>query len=215
MSTRNPPDGKRWGAYKADNLTAICEQIVWKMWEPRHLTTIWANMACYRITLPFFTRPWRHMVEWRYSSTILDLGTKWGYVVSFSPRPLYRGGKALWYVLSRRLGEPQSQSGRCGQKKNFPVGNRTVAVQPAARRYADWAILVLEVTRFPNELHNSVGEASICGIRVISKILIRKYEYVFAPCLKDYIMFIRDVSCSVCYILILVSDRISKIFKSF
>jgi hypothetical protein len=33
---------------------------------------------------------WRRRVgEWRYSSTILDLGTRWRYVVSFTPRPLY------------------------------------------------------------------------------------------------------------------------------
>jgi hypothetical protein len=33
---------------KADNFTAICEQLVQKMWEPEHLTTLRASMACYR-----------------------------------------------------------------------------------------------------------------------------------------------------------------------
>jgi hypothetical protein len=42
MSTRNLPGGKRWPARKADILTAICEPIVYKMWEPRRLTTLWA-----------------------------------------------------------------------------------------------------------------------------------------------------------------------------
>jgi hypothetical protein len=32
------------------------------------------------------------MAEWRYSSTILDLGTRWKRVVSFKPRPLYPPG---------------------------------------------------------------------------------------------------------------------------
>jgi hypothetical protein len=32
MSTRNLPEGKRRPASKADNLTAICEPIVYKMW---------------------------------------------------------------------------------------------------------------------------------------------------------------------------------------
>jgi hypothetical protein len=27
---------------KADNLTAICEQVVYKMWAPKHLTTLQA-----------------------------------------------------------------------------------------------------------------------------------------------------------------------------
>jgi hypothetical protein len=34
-STRNPPGGKRRPALEADNLTAIFEPIVYKMWEPR------------------------------------------------------------------------------------------------------------------------------------------------------------------------------------
>jgi hypothetical protein len=33
---------------KADNHTAICEPIVYKMWESRCLTTLWASMAWYR-----------------------------------------------------------------------------------------------------------------------------------------------------------------------
>jgi hypothetical protein len=33
------------------------------------------------------------MGEWRYSSTILDLGTAWRCVVSFTPRSLYSRGK--------------------------------------------------------------------------------------------------------------------------
>jgi hypothetical protein len=49
MSTRNLP-GVRGGrpARKADSLTAICEPIVKKMWEPQHLTTLGASMVCYR-----------------------------------------------------------------------------------------------------------------------------------------------------------------------
>jgi hypothetical protein len=32
------------------------------------------------------TTPWRRMGQWRYSLTILDLGTRWGWVVSFTSR---------------------------------------------------------------------------------------------------------------------------------
>jgi hypothetical protein len=59
------------------------------------------------------------MGEWRYSSTILDLSTKWRWVVSFTPRPLYPRGNRPQYPLNRRLGEPQSRSGRCAIEKNF------------------------------------------------------------------------------------------------
>jgi hypothetical protein len=50
MSTRNLPGCKGQPAHKADNLTTICEPIVYKMWEPRRLTTLWAFTACYRDT---------------------------------------------------------------------------------------------------------------------------------------------------------------------
>jgi hypothetical protein len=42
---------------------------------------------------------------------ILDLGTRWRWVVRFTPRLLYP-------PLYRRLGGPQSRSGRGGGEKN-------------------------------------------------------------------------------------------------
>jgi hypothetical protein len=42
--------GKGRPGRKADNLTDICEPIVYKMWEPQSLTTLWASTACYRDT---------------------------------------------------------------------------------------------------------------------------------------------------------------------
>jgi hypothetical protein len=41
---------------------------------------------------------------------ILDLGTRWRRVVSFTLRPPYPS--------HMRLGEPQSRPGRCGEEKN-------------------------------------------------------------------------------------------------
>jgi hypothetical protein len=57
VSSVNLPGGGR-PARKADNLTAICEPIVYKMWEPRRPTNLWASTACYRESftfLPFIT----------------------------------------------------------------------------------------------------------------------------------------------------------------
>jgi hypothetical protein len=48
MRTRNLPGGKERPARKADN-----EPIVYKMWEPQHLTTLWASTTCYRDTYTF------------------------------------------------------------------------------------------------------------------------------------------------------------------
>jgi hypothetical protein len=48
MSTRNLSVDKGQPMLKADNLTAICEPIIYKMWEPRRLTTLWVCRACNR-----------------------------------------------------------------------------------------------------------------------------------------------------------------------
>jgi hypothetical protein len=58
------------------------------------------------------------MRDWRYSSNIIDLDTRWS-VVRVTPRLLYSRGKCPKYPLHRRLGGPQSQSGPCGVKKNL------------------------------------------------------------------------------------------------
>jgi hypothetical protein len=56
----------------------------------------------------------------------LHLGTSWRWVVSFTPRPLNPRGKSSRYPLDRKLGGPQSQSGRRGEEKILdPTGSRT------------------------------------------------------------------------------------------
>jgi hypothetical protein len=51
-------------------------------------------------------------------------------VVNFTPRPLYPRGKIHLYPLDRRLGGPQSFSGRDGEKKfSAPAGNRTLELR--------------------------------------------------------------------------------------
>jgi hypothetical protein len=55
--------------------------------------------------------------EWRYTSTILKLGIRWMTVVSFTPQSLYSRGNSPGYPLYRKMGKPQSWSGRCGEDK--------------------------------------------------------------------------------------------------
>jgi hypothetical protein len=50
----NIPGGEGRPARKADNLTAICDPIVYKMWEPQHLTALWVSTARYSDTFTFF-----------------------------------------------------------------------------------------------------------------------------------------------------------------
>jgi hypothetical protein len=46
-SSRNlPGGGEGRSASKADNLTAIYEPTVYKMWEPRRLTILWTSTVC-------------------------------------------------------------------------------------------------------------------------------------------------------------------------
>jgi hypothetical protein len=68
---------------------------------------------------------------------ILDLGTKWRSVVSFTPRPLYPQRKGPLYPLDRRLGGPQSRSGRGGEEKNPKLlpGLESPIIQAVAQRY--------------------------------------------------------------------------------
>jgi hypothetical protein len=56
MSARNLTGSKGRPARAADNLTAIREPIVWKMWEPRFLTTLRAFMACYKDRFTFYLK---------------------------------------------------------------------------------------------------------------------------------------------------------------
>jgi hypothetical protein len=74
------------------------------------------------------------MGEWRYSSIILDLETRWRRIVSSMPLPFYCWGKSTsCYLMYRRLGGPQSWSGWCEEENNFALArNQTSAIQPVA-----------------------------------------------------------------------------------
>jgi hypothetical protein len=72
---------------------------------------------------------------------ILDLGIRWGCVVS-RPGRVSAPGKDPQYTLYRRLGGPQSRSAHRGYRKN-PFASAgdldRPVVQPVARHYTDWA----------------------------------------------------------------------------
>jgi hypothetical protein len=73
----------------------------------------------------------------RHEGVFFDLGTRWRWVVSFTPRRF-----TPWYPLDRRLGGPQSRSGRGVKEKNSQPppresNPRTPIVQPVAQRYTD------------------------------------------------------------------------------
>jgi hypothetical protein len=88
---------------------------------------------------------WRHIGEWRYSSTVLDLSTRWRWVVSFMHHLLYPWGKSPQYPLDRRLGgSPELVWILWRREKSLALArNRTLAIQSIARRYTNWPILAL------------------------------------------------------------------------
>jgi hypothetical protein len=77
------------------------------------------------------------MAYWGSEGRALDLAIRWRWVVSFTPRPLYPQGRSPWYPLDRKLGGPQSRSGRGGEEKNSqPLpGLEPPIIQPVAQRY--------------------------------------------------------------------------------
>jgi hypothetical protein len=84
--------------------------------------------------------PRRRKVVCRHSSTILDFGNRWRWLVAHAPAALPSRNRSR-YPLDRRLCGPKNRSGWCGEKKNIALaGNQTPAVQPVARQYTDLAI---------------------------------------------------------------------------
>jgi hypothetical protein len=57
---------------------------------------------------------WPLWGSWGTAPRILNVGTRWRWVVSFAPRPLYPRQS-----LDRRLGGPQNRSGRGGEEKKI------------------------------------------------------------------------------------------------
>jgi hypothetical protein len=64
---------------------------------------------------------WRCMGSECIDPHILDLGTSWRWVVSFTPRPLYPWGIRHRYSLDRRLRGPWNQSGRRMEENFLPL----------------------------------------------------------------------------------------------
>ena len=72
----------------------------------------------------------------------LDHGTRRGWGVSVTPRPLFTPGKTR-YPLYRRLCGPQGRSGQV-RKTSPPPGSDPRSLQPVASRYTDWTVPVHE-----------------------------------------------------------------------
>lgn len=118
------------------------------------------------------TIPWRHVGQWRYSSTILKCNTKWRWLVSFISLLLYPQGNRPWYPLDWKLKGLQSQLGCCGEEK---MSLALVGIEPcfldcAAHRlvaghHTDWAV--------PDPLISS----PYLGLNIIQNYLISELKF--------------------------------------
>jgi hypothetical protein len=58
-----------WPMLNADFLTAICEPNVYTMWDPQHLTALYASTACYGDSFTLWRRsvlPVRYELDCKY-----------------------------------------------------------------------------------------------------------------------------------------------------
>jgi hypothetical protein len=127
--------------------------------------------------------------EWMYSSTHLDIGSRWRWMVSFTSRPLYPQGKTPWYLLNRRLGGSQSRSGRGGKEKNSQTlpGVEPPIIQPVAHRYTT------ELSRLVH-LDNCILETKFIVLGDCSIICKRVYINPLFYCILFYLGLVRYVS---------------------
>jgi hypothetical protein len=73
-----------------------------------------------KLSLWLINMPWGRMGDFRYISTILDLGTRRRWVISFTSRPLCLQGKSPPIpTCTKKLSVLQSRRGRCGAQKNI------------------------------------------------------------------------------------------------
>jgi hypothetical protein len=111
-------------------------------WPPALSIWVLPSVICVcanvKVKLPLYltNKALSHEDVWRrgcIDPRILDLGTSWRWVVRFTPRQLYPPGKSPQYPLDRRLGGPQSRSGRRGEKKSLaPIGTRAPTPRPSS-----------------------------------------------------------------------------------
>jgi hypothetical protein len=86
--------------------------------------------------------------------TCFDLGTRWRWVINFTPLPLYPQGKNPWYPLDRRLVGPRAIPDTVMRKissSHRESNHRTPIIQPVAQRYTNWVIKALKVNEFNNQ----------------------------------------------------------------
>jgi hypothetical protein len=85
--------------------------------------------------------PWRHMGgEEVQLLLILNLGTRWGWVVSITPRPRFTPGERTTgtHWIGGWVGPRAGLDAGLEEKTSAPAGDRTPILQPVVRHYTAW-----------------------------------------------------------------------------
>jgi hypothetical protein len=162
--------GKGRSALKADNLTAIYEPIVLKMWEPRRLTTVWVSTALTGIALTFFftTLYGSWPLLWRFRNSKFFQG---GFVhptpnppawntrdyTSFGPSILICLG---WMALPEAYAPASIALQVIGMRKPLPDKAGLPSLLPLAWRMMWWAGHVSRVRKLTNGVLTSTEQAT-------------------------------------------------------
>jgi hypothetical protein len=151
---------------------------------------------------------------------ILDLGTRWRQMVSFTPRPLYPQGKSPSYPLDRRLGGPQGRSGRGGEEKNSqpppgiePQNPDHPIRSPMLYRlsyHCSLSLIKLDEKCNSDSLYSTAGRHVVTNTFSISKktaavyILLLKFRVTWSSCIEVSCCDVNESQTgthSVCYFL--------------
>jgi hypothetical protein len=90
------------------------------------------------------------MGEWRYSSTILHLCTRWRQWPASRPYRFTPQGKDPLVPIGQESGWALEPVWKLWRRENpCTEGNQTRTVQPVARRYTDWALTIPITSHIP------------------------------------------------------------------
>ena len=99
---------------------------------------------------------------------ILNLSTRWKWMVSFTPWPFDPEGKSPGYPMNRRLRGPQSPNGHSGEEIN-PLhvvrDTNRESYSTQSGHYTDWAIRAHRVVWRSENMFQDDDTVRVCGFK--------------------------------------------------
>jgi hypothetical protein len=140
--------------FRVSSLGCVMRRLqYWVLW--RLISSLIFGIWRYMRPLLFAVFDWNYCILYTdcIDPHLLDLGTSWRWVISFTPRLLYYRGKSPLYPLNRRRVESKYLSGQHEEEKIFGYAeNRTLSLGRPARSQSVYRL------RYPGsrKLHRGV-----------------------------------------------------------